>query len=155
MLSPFQEDERRVFAVHSSRFFSRDGFLGIKKCPFFPGFDQNQEMWMYPETCFRLELGSIPRKSGLRRLFSMLSTMVRSFETHTQHIHIYTCATRAHARNLRIREVLTLELIPWVSKSYSTCSTRWRDCFLSTHHTYTSTRVQHVRIRVIYEFAKC
>ena len=141
--------------MHGPRFFCGGGFLGIKKCRFFPDSDQNQEKCGSPEKCFRLQVELILSKLGLRGLFSMLSTMVRSFETHTQHIHIYTCATRAHTRNLIIRELLTLELIPWVYKGYSTCPTRWRDGFLSTHHTYTSTRVQHVRIRVIYKFAKC
>ena len=123
------------------RVFCGAGFLGIKKCPFFPDSDQNQEKCASPEKRFRLQVELILSKLGLRGLFSMLSTMVRWFETHTQHIHIYTCATRAHARNLRIREVLTLELIPWVYEGYSTCSTRWRDCFLSKNTTHTHLHV--------------
>ena len=40
----------------------------------------------------------------------MLYTVVRLFVTHTPHIHIYTCVTRAHMRNYRIFEVLTIVL---------------------------------------------
>ena len=40
----------------------------------------------------------------------MLYTIVRLFATHTPHIHIYTCVTRAHTRNYRIFEVLAIDM---------------------------------------------
>ena len=46
----------------------------------------------------------------------MLYTVEGLFLIYIPHICIYTCVTRAHTRNLRILEILTLELITWYIK---------------------------------------
>ena len=40
----------------------------------------------------------------------MLYTIVRLFATHTPHIHVYACVTRAHMRNYRFFEILTIDM---------------------------------------------